>query len=57
VRGVGSLFYVAYATGQADFGRHELLWATVGFTVALSVIVHGVLATPVMKRLERARTD
>jgi NhaP-type Na+/H+ or K+/H+ antiporter len=55
VRGVGSLFYLAYATGQADFGNHELLWATVGFTVVLSVFVHGIGATPVMRRLDRIR--
>jgi NhaP-type Na+/H+ or K+/H+ antiporter len=55
VRGVGSLFYVAYATGQVRFGNHELLWATVGFTVMLSVFVHGIAATPVMKRLDRSR--
>jgi len=55
VRGVGSLYYVAYATGQADFGNHEVLWATVGFTVGLSVIVHGIAETPAMKRLDRAR--
>jgi NhaP-type Na+/H+ or K+/H+ antiporter len=55
VRGVGSLFYLAYATGQVEFGNHELLWATVGFTVMLSVIVHGVAATPAMKWLDHAR--
>lgn len=55
VRGVGSLFYLAFATGQAEFGNHELLWSTVGFTIALSVIVHGVAATPVMRWLERTR--
>ncbi|HET6624973.1 MAG TPA: cation:proton antiporter [Nocardioidaceae bacterium] len=55
VRGVGSLFYLAYATGQADFGNHQLLWATVGFTVGLSVFTHGIAATPAMKRLDRAR--
>jgi sodium/hydrogen antiporter len=57
VRGVGSLFYLAYATGQADFGNHELLWATVGFTIALSVFVHGITAMPAMRRLELARQD
>ena len=57
VRGVGSLFYLAYATGQADFGNHELLWATVGFTIALSVFVHGITAMPAMRRLELARHD
>jgi NhaP-type Na+/H+ or K+/H+ antiporter len=61
VRGVGSLFYLAYAMGEADFGDHEQLWAIVAFTVTLSVLVHGIAATPVMKRLEaiaeeRART-
>jgi len=56
VRGVGSLYYVAYATGEADFGNHAVLWATVGFTVALSVIVHGIAETPAMKRLDQART-
>ncbi|GAB3714066.1 cation:proton antiporter [Mariniluteicoccus flavus] len=52
VRGIGSLYYLAYATGHATFPGAEQLWATVGFAVLVSVIVHGVAATPVMKRLE-----
>jgi len=61
VRGVGSLFYLAYAMGETDFGDHEQLWAIVACKVTLSVLVHGIAATPVMKRLEaiaeeRART-
>lgn len=55
VRGVGSLFYLAYATGRAEFPGTDLLWSTVAFTIALSVLVHGVSATPVMRRLERVR--
>jgi sodium/hydrogen antiporter len=55
VRGVGSLFYLAYATGEATFGNVEELWATVAFTVMLSVLWHGVTATPVMQRLDRVR--
>ncbi|MGG5260749.1 cation:proton antiporter [Phycicoccus avicenniae] len=55
VRGVGSIFYVAYATGQAGFTEERWLWSTVGFTIALSVLVHGVLATPVMRLLDRRR--
>jgi NhaP-type Na+/H+ or K+/H+ antiporter len=55
VRGVGSLFYLAYATGETDFPGTELLWATVGFTIALSVLVHGVTATPAMAWLDRDR--
>ena len=55
VRGVGSLFYLAYATGQADFGGDEVLWSTVAFTIALSVIVHGVGAKPALKWLDDVR--
>jgi sodium/hydrogen antiporter len=54
VRGVGSLYYLAYAAGEAEFENLEQLWATVAFTVAVSVLVHGIAATPVMKRLEEA---
>jgi NhaP-type Na+/H+ or K+/H+ antiporter len=56
VRGVGSLFYLAYATGSADFGDHQLLWSTVSFTVVLSVLLHGISATPVMRWLEGSRS-
>ena len=52
VRGVGSIFYVAYATSRADFSDAAWVWATVAFTIALSVVVHGVTATPIMRRLE-----
>jgi NhaP-type Na+/H+ or K+/H+ antiporter len=55
VRGVGSLFYLAYATHEAEFADVGLLWSTVGFTIALSVLVHGVAATPVIRWLESRR--
>ena len=53
VRGVGSLFYLAYAAGHAEFEDLRWLWATVAFTIALSVVVHGVLSRPAMDWLER----
>lgn len=55
VRGVGSLYYLAFATSHAAFERERWMWATVGFTIALSVVVHGVLAKPAMDWLERRR--
>jgi NhaP-type Na+/H+ or K+/H+ antiporter len=57
VRGVGSIYYVAYAAGAASFPEERWLWSTVGFTIALSVVLHGILATPVMRRLDRRRDD
>ncbi len=52
IRGVGSFYYLAYATTQADFPRADLLWATVGLVVVVSVVVHGITATPVMQLLD-----
>ncbi|WSJ34375.1 cation:proton antiporter [Streptomyces subrutilus] len=54
IRGIGSFFYLAYALGEGDFGvPARELWAVVTFTVLLSVVVHGVCATPVTRRLDR----
>ena len=56
VRGVGTLYYLAYATGYGvELEGLREVWSTVAFAVLLSVVVHGVLATPVMARLDRAR--
>ena len=55
VRGVGSLYYLAYALGVASFTEARWMWSTVAFTVALSVLVHGILATPAMHWLDTRR--
>ncbi|TDD13597.1 cation:proton antiporter [Nonomuraea diastatica] len=56
IRGIGSLFYLAYALGQAGFGvPPEELWAVTGFTVVASVVLHGITATPVMNRIDALR--
>ena len=53
VRGVGSIYYLAYAAGEATELGQDWLWSTVSFTIVASVLVHGVLAKPVMDRLDR----
>lgn len=54
IRGIGSFFYLAYALGEAEFAAPAReLWAVVAFTVLLSVLLHGVAATPVTRRLDR----
>ncbi|MEU0670599.1 cation:proton antiporter [Streptomyces lavendulocolor] len=56
LRGIGSLYYLAYALGEDDFdGLAGQLWAAVAFTVVASVVLHGVTATPVISRLDRLR--
>jgi len=55
VRGVGSIYYLAYAGGHTALADERWLWSTVGFTIVLSVVVHGVTATPAMRWLEERR--
>jgi sodium/hydrogen antiporter len=55
IRGIGSFYYLAYATSEAEFPGAEQVWAAAGFVVVVSVLVHGIAATPVMARLDRSR--
>lgn len=57
VRGIGSAFYLAYATGHAHFPGSDWLWSTVALTIIVSVVVHGASVTPAMNWLERHRRD
>jgi NhaP-type Na+/H+ or K+/H+ antiporter len=53
IRGIGSVFYVAYALDEADFPQARQIWAVLAFTMLLSITVHGILATPIMNWLDR----
>ncbi|MER7913266.1 MULTISPECIES: cation:proton antiporter [unclassified Streptomyces] len=56
LRGIGSLFYLAYALGHHGFeGQARELWVLTATTVALSVLLHGAGATPAIRRLDRLR--
>lgn len=55
VRGIGSLFYVAYALSEGDFPDGDLLWSIVSLVVVGSIVIHGVAATPVMAGLDARR--
>jgi len=55
VRGIGTLFYIAYALGHGTFAHADRLWAIAGLTVACSVVLHGITATPAMMLLDRTR--
>jgi NhaP-type Na+/H+ or K+/H+ antiporter len=54
IRGIGSFYYLAYALTHANFPRADLLWATAAFVVVISVVLHGIAATPVMRYLDHA---
>lgn len=56
IRGVGSFYYLAFALNHAQFGDSSRLWAVTGLIVLLSILVHGVSATPLMLWIdERSR--
>lgn len=50
IRGVGSLYYLAYAMGKGLKGEtsEQIAWITLT-TVVFSIIVYGISATPLMK--------
>ncbi|MCY7355051.1 MAG: cation:proton antiporter [Lysobacter sp.] len=52
VRGIGSLYYVAFALNHADFGDGGAIWRVVMLIVLLSVVLHGFSAKPVMAWLD-----
>ena len=55
IRGLGGFYYLAYALNEAPFHDAQKLWAVLGFTVLLSILLHGTTVTPVMKLLDRSR--
>ena len=55
IRGLGSFYYLAFATGHAQFDHSDILWVTICLVVLISIVLHGVAATPTMRYLDRRR--
>lgn len=53
IRGAGSIYYIAYALNHAAFPDAERLWAIVGLVIVMSVLIHGLSVTPIMRNLDR----
>lgn len=53
IRGIGSFYYLAYGMNHMEMGPAERLWAIVGLIVLLSVLIHGLSVTPIMRELDR----
>ncbi|MGF7162959.1 NhaP-type Na+/H+ or K+/H+ antiporter [Rhodoligotrophos appendicifer] len=55
IRGVGSFYYLAYGLNHMEVADGERLWAIVGLVVLLSILLHGLTVTPIMRQLDRSR--
>lgn len=55
VRGIGSLYYLAFAMNHAHFRDARELWAVVVLVVVLSILLHGLTASGAMAWLDRRR--
>lgn len=55
IRGLGSIYYLAYASGRAEFPGIETVWATVLMIILASIFLHGIAVTPVMRWIDRKR--
>ena len=53
IRGVGSLYYLAYAHNSEVFPSIDGIWSIVNFTMLVSIFLHGFSVTPVLKWVDR----
>jgi NhaP-type Na+/H+ or K+/H+ antiporter len=56
IRGIGTLYYLAFALSQATFPQQSRSVALACAAVLGSILLHGAAATPVMRKLDRMRT-
>jgi sodium/hydrogen antiporter len=57
IRGLGTLYYIAYGLNHAEILEVETVWALTIVTIMVSLTVHGLTARPAMRRLERCRAE
>jgi sodium/hydrogen antiporter len=55
IRGIGSLYYMAYGLSQAEIPGADRLWSVTILAVVGSVVLHGLTAAPLMGWLDRRR--
>ncbi|MFT9016601.1 MAG: cation:proton antiporter [Acetobacter sp.] len=53
IRGMGSIYYMAFALDHASFTDPARLWSVIGWIVLISIVLHGVTVTPALQVLDR----
>lgn len=57
IRGMGSLYYLAFAFGTTFFKDQDQLWAIVAFIILISIGIHGLTAGFTFRKLEEVLPD
>jgi NhaP-type Na+/H+ or K+/H+ antiporter len=52
IRGMGTIYYLAYAVNEEFFPDARSIWAVAVFTILVSIVVHGMSAGPVLAHLD-----
>lgn len=55
IRGIGSIYYLAYALNKEQFPGTDEIWALVAFIIVTSTLIHGITATPITSKLDQLR--
>ncbi|HYI96505.1 MAG TPA: sodium:proton antiporter [Bryobacteraceae bacterium] len=53
IRGLGSIYYLAYALQKETFDKVDVVWSTAALIILISIVLHGVTVTPVMRLIDR----
>jgi sodium/hydrogen antiporter len=53
IRGVGSFYYLAYGLNHGKFEDPDRLWLILSLTVLISILLHGLTVTPIMRRIDK----
>lgn len=57
IRGIGSFYYIAFALTEADFKEPGKLWSIVSFIVLMSILLHGLTASSVIRNIEKDKEE
>ncbi len=55
IRGMGSIFYLAYGQNHAEFAATDQAWRVAALVILVSVVVHGATATMVIGEARQGR--
>ena len=53
IRGVGTIYYLAFALNQANFPEAERLWSVAALVILVSIVLHGITVTPSLQLLDQ----